>query len=201
MSDVLTPWGYHVTDALPALISAEDFEAYMGGRIKASDERVSPMLSAVSSAARSYCRWHVSPTLSCVWTGSGSGRTIKLPALFVSSLTSVTETRNGVFSALVDGQFEWCEEGLIRRCQWIDWPHGWRSVVIEYEAGIDSDALSSIVAQIAANAIAAAPGIFEEHVGQVGVTYNQASSGVAGGITLMDRDKELLSPYRLPLGL
>ena len=57
--------------------------------------------------------------------------------------------------------------------------------------------LGAIVAQIASNALAAAPGIAEEHAGGVGATYNKTGDGITGGVSLLARDKELLSPYVL----
>ena len=54
-----------------------------------------------------------------------------------------------------------------------------------------------LVAQIASKALAAAPGIAEEHAGGVGATYNKTGDGITGGVSLLARDKELLSPYVL----
>ena len=72
---------------------------------------------------------------------------------------------------------------------------GHRSSVISRQ--VESDVLAELVAQIASNALVAAPGIAEEHAGSVGATYNKTGDGITGGVSLLARDKELLTHYRL----
>lgn len=187
---MLTPWNYEVTRSLPPIITAEDFDKITGGAMSATTEQKEAMLSSVSQAIRDHCGWHVAPNVKCTFTGEGEGRLLVLPTLAVNEVTSLE-------IAGVAADFEWRSCGLVRLKAGA-FPDSWRSVKCCYSAGYDSTgSLGAIVAQIASNALAAAPGIAEEHAGGVGATYNKTGDGITGGVSLLARDKELLSPYVL----
>ena len=163
-------WGYDlaVGTALPSIITPAQFALLTQGRMSSTTEQVQAMLDAVSAAVRGYCRWHVAPALPCVWVGDAPDGICHVPAMGVSSVSSVT----------VDGR--------------------WGGVTVEFTAGYeDTDDLGGVVAQIAANALAASPGVREEHAGQVGITYNQTANGVSGGVRLLDSDRMLLDRWRV----
>lgn len=186
-------YGYDLADGatLESIITPAQFSIITGGRMSSTTETVQAMLDAVSAAVRSYCGWHVAPATACVWTGEAPGGVIGLPVMGVSAIEAVTVDG----TELGTDEFMWSSSGEVRltRCS-----PKWRSVTVAFTAGYsDSDALGAIVAQIAANALAAAPGVREEHAGQVGISYNQTSSGVSGGIALLDRDRLLLDPWRI----
>lgn len=186
-----TPWDYEITNInLPPIIDATEFDAITGGVMSSTTEQVTKKLEGVSSAIRDYCGWHVSPIRTCVYIGNGEGRLLVLPAMLVTAIDYVK----------IDGvsvEFEWQSNGLVRLKQG-RFPDSWRSVECRYSAGVDSSSvLGEIVAQIAGNALAAAPGIVEEHAGSVGATYNKTGDGITGGVSLLARDKALLAPYKL----
>ena len=186
-----TPWDYEITNInLPPIIDAIEFDAITGGVMSSTTEQVTKKLEGVSSAIRDYCGWHVSPIRTCVYIGNGEGRLLVLPAMLVTAIDYVK----------IDGvsvEFEWQSNGLVRLKQG-RFPDSWRSVECRYSAGVDSSSvLGEIVAQIAGNALAAAPGIVEEHAGSVGATYNKTGDGITGGVSLLARDKALLAPYKL----
>ena len=187
----MTKWGYSVeTESLAPLISVADFKTATGGRMVSSDERIAAVIESASQAIRDWCGWHVAPNLACEWTGQGEGNLMLLPCFGVTEVESLS----------VDGRevldFEWLNSGLIRiPCRF---PDKWRSCDVVYSAGFDATgALSAAVVQVASNALAATPGIREEHAGQVGATYNQTEAGVSGGVRLLPSDLSLLAPYRL----
>ena len=186
-----TPWGYEIDSAgLPPIISASEFDKITGGVMASTREQITAKLEGISSAIRDYCGWHVSPSLECDFTGTGEGRLLVLPAMFVSSIEYVKV--NGA-----EVEFEWQANGLARLKDG-RFPDSWRSVECRYTAGLDAaSVLGEIVAQIAGNALAASPGIAEEHAGSVGATYNKTGDGITGGVSLLTRDKELLAPYKL----
>lgn len=190
---VQTPWGYTVAH-LPSIIDVEEFDKLTGNALSSSDERKEAILDAVSAAVRDWCGWHVSPSLECVYTGEGAGRLLKLPALGVTKVD-----RLAVLGEDVE-DYEWRDDGLIRLSPCHRFPGKWRSVVCEYTAGFGVMGIGQIVAQIASNALVAAPGVSEEHAGNVGITYNRTGDGITGGVSLLDRDKAALSPYRLVRG-
>lgn len=184
---MVTNWGYEVKN-LPPIISANEFSAANPG-LSSSTGRIQAVLGDVSAAVRDYCGWHVAPNLQCKLIGNGEGHLLMLPAMGVTSVESLT----------IDGveveAFEWTAAGMVRisRC----FPKKWRSVECVYNAGFASAAVGSVVAQVAANMLVASPGVAEEHVGSAGITYNRTGNGITGGVSLLERDRELLAPYKL----
>ena len=184
-----TNWGYTVPCGLPPLMTANQLLT-VAPSLSSSTEAITAVLEGVSAAVRDWCGWHVAPNLECTLIGEGEGRLLMLPAMGVTSVDSLS----------INGQpappFQWTAAGMVRlNCA--AFPMDWRSVECVYHAGFDSASVAQAVAQIALNALVAAPGVREEHAGQVGITYNQTGTGVSGGIALLERDKALLAPYRL----
>lgn len=186
-------WGYDVDDGvtIPSIITPERFALLTGGRMSSTTGQVQAMLDAVSAAVRGFCGWHLAPALACVWVGDAPDGICQLPAMGVSSVSSVEV--GGTELAATD--YEWSTSGLVRlRCR----APRWGGVRVAFVAGYDdSDDLGAVVAQVAANALAASPGVREEHAGQVGISYNQTASGVSGGVALLDRDRMLLDRWRV----
>ena len=96
---LLTRWGYALTteNSLPDMLTAEEYNAITGNRFS-GDVRIAPAIKAASQAIRNYCSWHVAPSLACKLTTSvydkrvtrvQDGVQIQLPAMFVSSITSI----------------------------------------------------------------------------------------------------------------
>lgn len=194
MALVVTPWSYSVEcdgDALPPIVSVEGFRLLAPG-LSSTDSQVEMALDAVSAAVRDWCGWHVAPVLDCEWVGDGDGSIAYLPSMGVRSVSALAADG----SPYDVSSYEWRESGLVRLKHGA-FPLGWRSVACSYRAGMESPALGQIVAQIASNALCAAPGVAEEHAGSVGVTYNRTGDGITGGVSLLSRDKEALAPYRL----
>lgn len=188
----MNEWGYTTCGDAPAIITPDEFRALTGGKLSSTDATVRAMLAAVSSAVRGYCGWHVTPELECSFTGEADGGLVRLPAMLVSDVSRVTVQGR----ELSPDQYEWSKDGIIRiRCCCAS---RWGSLHVHYTAGTDSaGALAAVVAQMASNALVAAPGIASEHAGQVGLTYNQTANGVSGGVSLLGRDAALLEPWRL----
>jgi hypothetical protein len=197
MPSIATPWGYSVessNDDIPPILTTADFATLTGNRFSSSAERVQLAIDGVTAAARNWCGWHIAPSLACGWIGDGAWDQVVLPCMAVSSVASVT-----VAGQVVDASmYEWRSSGLVRFPRLV-LPDVWRSVDIAFTAGYgQASDIANVICQIVANDLVAAPGISSEQAGQVRATYNQTASGVAGGITLLERDKELLAPYRLP---
>lgn len=188
-------YGYRLADCgpLPSIITPSQFAAITGGRMSSTTEQVQAMLDAVSAAVRAYCGWHIAPELECEWTGEAPNGYASLPVMGVEAIEAVTV--NG--EEIPEGRYEWSASGELRLCGCIC-AQRWRSLTVRFIAGYeDASAIGAVVAQIAANAMAAAPGVREEHAGSVGISYNQTASGVSGGVALLDRDRLLLDPWRI----
>lgn len=184
-----TDYGYSVDGGLPSLISAYDFASLCPG-LSSTYEQMQAVLDAVSDAVRGYCGWHVSPSLRCSYTGHGIGELLMLPGMNVTNVESLEVSGDAV------SDYEWTGAGMVRLNHGI-FPDAWRSVECTYTAGYSSAVIAHIVAQIASNALVAAPGVSSERAGNVSITYNQTGAGITGGISLLDRDRELLARYRL----
>ena len=185
-----TAWGYEIVGDLGNMLSVDELQEMTGGILSSSYEQIEATMSAVSYAIRAFCGWHVTPNVECVWTGDADGRLAQLPAMGVTSIHSVKV--NGA-----DVDYDWRTSGLIRLKRPVcdDWG---RLVVVDYEAGFDTEALASVVSQVAVNALVAPAGVMREQAGDVAITYNQTGAGVTGGIRLLSSDKQLLQPYKLP---
>lgn len=187
---VQTPWGYTVEN-LPPLLTVQQFRALCPG-FSATDAQVTAVIDAVSSAIRDYCGWHIAPSLECTFIGEGEGRLLMLPAMGVSEISSLTVGPNIV----PQNFYEWTAAGMVRLRGW-RFPTEWRSVECVYTAGFSSAVLGQIVSQIAANSMAAAPGVSSERAGNVSITYNQTGVNITGGVSLLERDTRALAPYKL----
>ena len=195
-----TPWGYSValpaSGEMPPLITADRLYELTGGRFGPCTEGVDAALAGVSAAIRDACGWHVSPVMDCEERTQGPGRAIALRSLLVESVQSVTEC--GV--ELGEGQWQWRPDGMLRRACWRSWPDSWQSVVVRYSSGIPAEmapTLATVAAQVASNCLAAPAGVRQEQAGDVSITYNQTTSGVSGGVRLLDSDLAMLRPYML----
>ena len=193
-----TPWGYSVdADPMPPLIDTMQYAQLSGAAL--TDEsipRIEATLAAVSAAIRAWCGWHVAPVLECHADVTGDGRILSLPTLALESVDGITVDGSEVDLAGV----QTLSSGLVRlRCG--HWPSDWGGVSVDFTSGFELDQvpdLGAVVAQVASNAMAGAPGVQSERAGEVSITYNATGYGVAGGVTLLDRDKAILAPYRLP---
>lgn len=185
-----TPWGYSVdAETMPPLITVADFDTITGGAFSSSSERVEAAINAASASVRDYCGWHVSPALTCEYTGEGEGRVFVLPAMGVSSVDYLQV--HGV-----EREYQYKANGLVRLCGGF-FDDDWSGVKCRYSAGFDSASIGAVVAQIVANSLAASPGVSDERAGNVSITYNRTGDGITGGISLLGRDKEQLAPYKL----
>lgn len=200
MGFVATPYGYSVKvddgSELPPIITVADFNAITGNRWAGSQASVTTAIAAASQAVRDYCKWHVAPALTCKASLTPEGaRVLQLPCLHLDAVTAAREDGEDLDPTGIQTQ----DEGIIRKADGARFTCAWSGLELTYTAGFPNNGLlQGIVAQIAENRLAAPGGVREEHAGQVGISYNQTAAGVSGGTALLDRDREMLSAYRLP---
>ncbi len=185
-----TPWGYEISlrdgsTALPPLMSVDELQTALGRSY--TTNKVSWALAAVSAAIRDWCGWHVFPRVSCERVGTGYGRIMALPAIGDVDVSSVT-----VSGATLDpSAYEWDERGIVRLLGGT-FPDRWRSVTVDYTAGLDSAlAIQTAVTNTAANFLAMTPGVRSETLGDQSVQY------MGAGVYLTDADKAVLARYRI----
>ena len=182
-------------DDLPPLLTVAEFCARTNGAVSESDPRVQPLIDAVTAAVRRWCGWHVSPSVDDVMVLDGEGgRSLTLPTLHVTEVKGLV-----VDGSTIDPvDFDWSESGQIMlRCG--QFPDRYRSVRVTVRHGFDSVSdVTQVVQQVAANAVSSALGATREQAGGVSITWALTAPNVSGGVSLLARDLESLSAYRLP---
>lgn len=188
-----TAWGYDVSDNLAPIISVSEFNQMTGGAYS-SNPRVEAALKAASQAIRNHCGWHVCPSMSCTANPVGGAVVARLPATYVSAISSITEND----TTLASTEYEWRKDGLIKRV-WPDkWNDAWGGLEVEYTAGYSVDAvpdLAEAVCSITAGVLAVSAGVNSESADGVSISYSSSASSIAAGLT--SQQKSALEPYRV----
>jgi len=187
-----TAWGYEVSEGLEPIISKEIFNARTGGQYQ-SNPRVEAALKAASQAVRNCCGWHVSPSMKCKARPHGGSALTRLPAAYVSKITSVKEEG----TVLTDSDYEWREDGLLRKTD-KTWTDRWNGIEVEYDAGYDPEAvpdLAETVSAIAAGVLSVASGVTSESADGVTISYSSSAASIAASLTSQQRSA--LEPYKV----
>lgn len=169
------------------LATPDDLASYQSGNEQS-------LLDQATALVRSYCGWHVAPSLAETITVDGSGSMfLSLPSLHVISITSVTEA-----GTLLDaGSYEWSVQGQLWRST--PWAGAYRSVVVELVHGYDeAPVLTAVVMAVVSRAQKSPAGEVRVQVGPFSETYSQSGFNQAGGLVLLDAEKAVLDRYRLP---
>lgn len=180
-----TAWGYDVTTLEP-LLSVSEFNT-MTGNAYAGNGRLEAALKAASQAVRNFCGWHICPSLQCTAYPIGGGKITRLPACYVSSITSVTEDGE----ELTSGQYEWRADGLLRRAQFRNWSPAWSAIEVVYTAGFNIDAVPDLAATICAiteGVLAVSAGVVSESADGVSISYSANASSIAAALTAAQKD-------------
>lgn len=182
--------------SLTPILTPSEFSASTDGVIAPNDPRLGLLLEGASRAIRRYCGWHVTPVIEETLTLDGpGGPLLRLPTLHVEEITSLKINGQDVD---VDS-LEWSQTGMVRRSAW---PAKFRSIQIGIKHGFEDAAdVKQIVQQIVGNAISSPLGATREQAGQVSISWSTTAPGVAGGISLLQRDLAVLDLYRLAQGL
>ena len=187
-----TSWGYEV-ESLGPIISESEFHDRTGN-VYITNQRAEAALNAASQAIRNFCGWHVCPSLSCTAYPVGGGNVAKLPAGYVSAITSITEDGN----ALPSDAYEWRRDGLVRKAHAGKWSAKWDGITAVYMAGYEPNAvpdLAEAVCAIAAGVLAVSAGVTSESADGVSISYAQSASSIAAGLTY--QQKEALAAYKV----
>lgn len=186
-----TAWGYDV-EQLEPIVSESEFHRRTNGAYL-SNPRAVAALNAASQAIRNYCGWHICPSTACTAHPPGGAVVIRLPAGYVSEITSVTE--NG--TALTADDYEWRRDGLLKRAHG-KWSAKWDGIEVEYTAGYDIDAvpdLEEAAFAITTGVLAVAAGVTSESADGVSISYAQSASSIAAGLTA--QQKSALEAYKV----
>lgn len=175
------------------LLTSENISVATGGKILASDPRLPDLIGGVTAAIRRYCGWHVGPVIEeTVTLDSAGGSWLKLPSLQVVEVSSVK-----VNGQEIKDRFRWSRQGLIRLKSGC-FPDDYGCVEVTFRHGFEDVSLVRQVAvQVIVNALSSPLGVTREQAGQVSISWSQTAPGVSGGISLLQRDLDILDSYRL----
>jgi len=188
-----TAWGYDVSESLAPIVSLAQFDYITGGAYN-SNPRVEAALNAASQAIRNYCGWHVCPAATCTANPAGGAVVAKLPAAYVSGITSVKE--NG--ATLAESDYEWRKDGLLKRAYPYRWTDKWDGIEVVYTAGYSAEAVPDLVEAVCAVAtgvLSVAPGVVSESADGVSISYSANASSIAAALT--SQQKNALEPYKV----
>jgi hypothetical protein len=180
---------------LPPLVSAEDFSAWTGGKVLAADPRVLPLLNGASAGIRRWARWHIAPVLEETLTGDGPGGSLLL--LPTGRLLEILTATNAGEPVDVTG-LDFSRHGMISTGG--SWSDRFGAVSVRVRHGYDlADVpdVAQIVKQVTANALASPMGATREQAGTVSVAWATTAPGVSGGLSLLQRDLDVLAAFKI----
>lgn len=143
--------------------------------------------NAALTAVRSYCGWHIAPSITSTVTLDGNGAdTLMLPSLYVQEVSSVEDDGRPV-------EFRFSRHGMVRKRHGGRFTSHFGGVKVSYLHGYDSlpDDVAAVVLEAATRGVA---GSLVAQVGQVRYGGTGQISGAAGFVA--DR-ASVLDRYRL----
>lgn len=204
---MLTHWGYTLTDldSLPAMLSENEFAVFTANKY-AGDVRIPAEIRSACSAIRDYVGWHLYPSASCKLEEyilhengrvklSGGDLFIQLPAVFVTTVTSVMIGENETTDYALE------TNGILHVFDVNPWTFFRKTkITVVYIAGVSEsmlDGIQELIAHRVTHALAVPPGVTTEAAGGVSITYNANWANNVRATALPDDNKEVLSAYRV----
>jgi hypothetical protein len=184
---------------LPPLVTPAEFSAWTGGKIPEADPRLEPLLLGASAGVRRWCGWHIAPVLEETLTGDGpAGRLLLLPT---GRLLAVLEASDAGTVLDVSG-VDFSRSGMVElpRTSGTWWSGRLGAVSVRVRHGYDlADVpdVAQIVKQLTANALASPMGATREQAGTVSVAWATTAPGVSGGLSLLQRDMDILAAFKI----
>lgn len=186
-----TPWGYETDGTLPPLLTVAEFNTMTANKW-AGDSRIEPAIAAASAAARSWCGWHIYPSMTCRATLDTYGmRSLWLPT---SHLTGITALE---VSGEETTDYSWSRIGQLLPDETP--PRGLGTVEATYTAGfaaLPAD-IATVVKDAVVRAVALSFGVTSESAGGVSISYASAAAYGSAGGGMTDADRAALAPYRV----
>lgn len=152
------------------------------------------MIEWVSSVIRGYCGWHIAPPITETIRIDGEGsRHLWLPSLKVLEVLEVKN--NG--EVLSEDCYDWSPSGYLelRSGHFSTRPRG---IEVKLNHGFAETPGAVVEATVSiASRSGDTGGNVMERAGQVQVSF-ATFNGVSGGVALLQHEKDVLAPYKLP---
>lgn len=170
---------------LPALTDDTELEGFRSGNVPT-------LLAQAEARVRSYCGWHIAPSVTETRTLYGRGRNLFLPSRYVTAIVSVTDAATPV---PVDTWTLRDDAYLERADGYADWPKR-TPVVVEFTHGYPETPadVQQVVHDMVNRALDSvkSPGLSRKRVGDVDRAWLAGEK-----VTLTDDNRDALSPYRI----
>jgi len=181
---------------MESFATPDELSEYTNGLIAPDDPRSQIILEGATAGIRKYARWHIAPAADVTDYLDGGASVLYLQTLKLNDVESITV--DGSVLAVTD--YEWSRvTGNIRSKLTCGFPDSWGGIIVTYNSGyseIPAD-LKQIVLQVSAQALSSPTGATREQAGQVSMQWATTAPGVAGGLSLLDRDRALIDQYRI----
>lgn len=173
----------------------EELSAYTMGLISETDERSQLILDGATRAIQNYAGWHIAPAQEVTVYLDGGSDVLYLPTLKLNSIESITV--DGALLASTD--YEWSRITGNVRHKLSCFPDSWGGTVVVFNSGYADtpEDLKQVVLQVAAQALSSPTGATREQAGQVSMQWATTAPGVAGGLSLLERDLATVDQYRI----
>ena len=173
---------------MPSLVLPSDLADYQAGEAQA-------FIDAATALVRSYCGWHIAPSVEETVTLDGSGSSLlPLPSLHVTAVASVTEDG----TALTEDDYRWSASGWLRKTCGC-WTGKERGVEVTFTHGFDeAPDVAGVVMAVASRGQVSPRGEVRQQAGPFATTFSQFDAGQGGGIVLLRPEMATLDRYRLP---
>lgn len=188
-----------------AFATPAELSAYTEGGISAADPRADIILDGATRGIQRYAGWHIAPerTETIRLDGAYVGNVLQLPSLLVKNVVSVKAYHkfDDGFDTIDQFSYGWSANGNIEHFSKWGWPYGYRNIEVTFTHGYDLDEvtdLKQVVLQVSAQALSSPTGATREQAGQVSMQWATTAPGVAGGLSLLARDLEIVNSYKLP---
>lgn len=181
---------------MASFASPDELSAYTAGLIAANDPRAQVILDGATQAIKNYCGWNIAPPETITLYLDGGSSVIYLPTLKLNSVESITV--DGTVLAATD--YEWSRvTGNIRSKLYAGFPDSWGGTVVVFNSGFATTPadLKQVVLQVSALALSSPTGATREQAGQVSMQWATTAPGVAGGLSLLERDLAVIDQYRI----
>jgi hypothetical protein len=165
------------------------------GAIPADTPFLQEELNAASKAIRNECGWHVALEEEQVFTLNGfNGKFIYLPTQRIKSLDAVSI--DGIALDLATDQLQWSPDGQLWRPSWA---YNFRSIEVTVTHGLEAVPadIVDMTLLVAARSLGSPLGAVREQTLSSSVTWSQTGFNQAGGVSLLDSEKDALAEYKV----
>lgn len=152
------------------------------------------LLDIASGDVRTYCGWHIAPSVTETVTADGSGGLVQaLPTLNLTAVTAITEDGEPVDMDDV----HWSTAGLVTRATpWTSRLGGVTANITHGYSTVPAE-IVGVVLMAAVRAAVSPTGAVREQAGPFSITYSQTSPNQAGGVVLLPHEKLVLDRYSI----